>query len=252
MRLEKKRAFITGAGSGIGAAIASRFAEEGASVAVVDIDLAKAENTVATIREAGGQALALRADVSDGSDVRDALERATSEFSGLEIIVNSAGITQRPTPSTEVSEATFDRLFLINVKSIYQTTFYGVPILRKHQDCAIVNIASVGGLRPRAGMGWYGASKAAVISYGAALALELAPFRIRVNTIAPVRTDTPMVWFMAGGETEKKRQEMASKIPLGRLGKAGDIANAALYLASDEAAFVTGQCLSVDGGRLLL
>lgn len=252
MRLENKRAFITGAGSGIGAEIAFRFAGEGARVAVVDIDLAKAENAAATIRDAGGKALALRADVSDSGDVREALGRTISEFSGLEIIVNSAGITQRPTSSTEVSEAVFDDLFRINVKSIYQTTFHGVPILQRHQGCAIVNIASVGGLRPRAGMGWYGASKAAVIAYGAALALELAPSHIRVNTIAPVRTDTPMVWFMAGGETEEKRQEMASKIPLGRLGKAGDIANAALYFASDEAAFVTGQCLSVDGGRLLL
>lgn len=252
MRLEKKRAFVTGAGSGIGAAIASRFADEGASVAVVDLDQAKAEETAAMICDAGGKAIALRADVADADDVREALGRTVSEYSGLEIIVNSAGITQRPTPSTEVSEATFDDLFRVNVKSIYQTTYYGVPILRQYQGCAIVNIASVGGLRPRSGMGWYGASKAAVISYGAALALELAPSRIRVNTIAPVRTDTPMVWFMAGGETEEKRQEMASKIPLGRLGKTNDIANAALYLASDEAAFVTGQCLSVDGGRLLL
>ncbi|SLN42459.1 SDR family oxidoreductase [Oceanibacterium hippocampi] len=251
-RLAEKRAFVTGAGSGIGAAIAARFAEEGASVAAVDRDFEKATAVAEAINRSGGKAIAVHADVTSSGDVGKAFEDTVAAFGGLEIIVNCAGITQRPTPCTEMDEATIDRIFSVNLKSVHHTTVHGVPILRRHAGSAIVNIASVGGVRPRAAMGWYGASKAAMIALSASMALELAPERIRVNAVAPVRTDTPMVWFMAGGETEERRARMNSEIPLGRIGHADDIARAALYLASDEAAFVTGQCLSVDGGRTLL
>ncbi|WP_202526274.1 SDR family oxidoreductase [Sneathiella litorea] len=252
MRLLNKRAIVTGAGSGIGAAISCHFAKQGAKVAVVDINLEKAEVVANKICVDGGEAVPFYADVSNSDDVANAFAGAEMAFSGLEIIVNCAGINQKLTACTEVSEETFDRMFNVNVKSLYFTTLHGVPILAKYERCAIVNIGSVGGIRPRAGMAWYGASKAAVNAYSAALALELAPQRIRVNSIAPVRTDTPMVWYMVDGETVEKRAKMDSEIPLGRIGHVDDIAQAAVYLASDEASFVTGQTLAVDGGRLLL
>jgi 3-oxoacyl-[acyl-carrier protein] reductase len=187
------------------------------------------------------------------ADVADAVRRTVDSFGGLTTLVNSAGVNHRPCSVLEIDEAIVDRMLAVNLKSLYYTTLFAVPQLRRvAAGASIVNLASVGGIRPRPGMAWYGASKGAVITLTAALAIELAPVRIRVNAIAPVRTDTPMIWHMAGGESQAKREQMGSEIPLGRIGRATDMAHAALYLASDEAEFVTGQCLSVDGGRLLV
>jgi 3-oxoacyl-[acyl-carrier protein] reductase len=253
MRLEGKTALITGAGSGIGECIARLFAKEGANVAVADVNGAAAEAVAAGICADGGKAIFGHTDVTVGTDVEKMVRRTVEAFGGLSTLVNSAGITQQPCSSVEIDEATVDRMLAVNLKSLYYTTVFAVPQLRRMRaGASIVNIASVGGIRPRPGMAWYGASKGAVITLTDALAIELAPDQIRVNAIAPVRTDTPMIWHMAGGESQAKREQMGSAIPLGRIGRAMDMAWAALYLASDEAAFVTGQCLSIDGGRLLV
>ena len=253
MRLEGKTALITGGGSGIGECIARLFAKEGANVAVADVNGTAAEAVAAAILAEGGKAIFVRTDVTVRADVADAVRRTVDSFGGLTTLVNSAGVNHRPCSVLEIDEAIVDRMLAVNLKSLYYTTLFAVPQLRRvAAGASIVNLASVGGIRPRAGMAWYGASKGAVITLTAALAIELAPDRIRVNAIAPVRTDTPMIWHMAGGESQAKREQMGSEIPLGRIGRATDMAHAALYLASDEAEFVTGQCLSVDGGRLLI
>ena len=253
MRLEGKTALITGAGSGIGACIAKLFAQEGANVALADINGSAAETVAAAICAEGGIAIFTRTDVTVRGDVEDAVRRTVDAFGGLTTLVNCAGVNHRPCSVLEIDEATVDRMLAVNVKSLYYTTLFAVPQLKRAPaGASIVNLASVGGIRPRARMAWYGASKGAVITLTAALAIELAPDRIRVNAIAPVRTDTPMIWFMAGGESQAKREQMGAEIPLGRIGQPRDMAYAALYLASDEAEFVTGQCLSVDGGRLLV
>jgi 3-oxoacyl-[acyl-carrier protein] reductase len=253
MRLKGKTALITGAGSGIGECIARLFAKEGANVAVADINSAAGEAVAAAIRAEGGEAIFGHTDVTVGADVDEMVRRTVDAFGGLSTLVNSAGITQQPCSTLEIDEATVDRMLAVNLKSLYYTTVFAVPQLRRiGAGASIVNIASVGGIRPRAGMAWYGASKGGAITLTKALALEFAPDRIRVNAIAPVRTDTPMIWHMAGGESQAKREQMGSAIPLGRIGQAMDMAWAALYLASDEAAYVTGQCLSLDGGRLLI
>lgn len=253
MRLEGKSALITGAGSGIGACIARLFGKEGARVAVADVDVAAAEAVAAAISADGGMAIFDKADVTVRTDVEKMVRRTVEAFGGLSTLVNSAGITQQPCSILNMDEALVDRMLAVNLKSLFHTTLFAVPQLRRvPAGASIINIASVGGIRPRPGMAWYGASKGAVITLTQALAIELAPDRIRVNAIAPVRTDTPMVWHMAGGESEAKREQMGSAIPLGRIGQPMDMAWAALYLASDESAFVTGQCLAIDGGRLLL
>ncbi len=253
MRLEGKTALITGAGSGIGECIARLFAKEGANVAVADVNSTAGEAVAAAIRAEGGEAIFGHTDVTVGADVEEMVRRTVDAFGELSTLVNSAGITQQPCSILEIDEALVDRMLTVNLKSLYYTTVFAVPQLRRMRaGASIVNLASVAGIRPRPGMAWYGASKGAVITLTDALAIELAPDRIRVNAIAPVRTDTPMLWHMAGGESPAKREQMGSEIPLGRIGRAIDIAWAALYLASDEAAFVTGQCLSVDGGHLLV
>ncbi len=253
MRLEGKAALITGAGSGIGECIARLFAKEGANVACADVNAAAAEAVAASICAEGGRAIFARADVTLGAEVEAMVRHTVEAFGGLSTLVNSAGITQQPRGILEIDEETVDRMLAVNLKSLYHTTFFAVPHLRRvGPGASIINIASVGGIRPRPGMAWYGASKGGVITLTEALAIELAPDRIRVNAIAPVRTDTPMVWHMAGGESQAKREQMGAAIPLGRIGQSTDMAFGAVYLASDEAAFVTGQCLAIDGGRLLL
>jgi 3-oxoacyl-[acyl-carrier protein] reductase len=247
MRLADKVAIVTGGGSGFGAGIVERFAAEGAKVAVADIDLGAAERVA---RAAGG--IAIKADVSSNDDVAALVRDTVTRLGGLHIVVNNAGVPQRPQAADEVAEDAFDRLFAINVKSVYLSIRHAVPVYRKHGGGAFVNIASTAGVRPRPNLTWYNASKGAVITATRSLAVELAPARIRVNAINPVAGETPMLKeFMGGAETEEKRSLFVSTIPLGRLSTPRDIANAALYLASDEAEFVTGVCMEVDGGRCI-
>ena len=250
MRLQDKVAIVTGAGAGFGEGIARRFAQEGAHVVVNDINRPAGERVVADINDAQGTAIFEPANVADGDDVARMVARAEEEFGGLDIIVNNAGVAQRNMPMTEVDDATFDRIFDVNVKAIYWAALHGVPALRRRGGGVIINTSSTAALSPRPGLIWYNGSKGAVNTITKGMALELAGDNIRVNAICPVAGETQLLAeFMGGEETEEMRQKFISTIPLGRFSQPRDIANAMLYLASDEADFITGVCLEVDGGR---
>ena len=252
MRLKDKVAVVTGAGSGFGEGIARRFAAEGAAVVVADIAPAAAERVAAEITGTGGRAKAVTADVSLSAQVKAMYAAAESAFGGLDIVINNAGMPQRNGPMLDVDETTFDRILAVNVKSIYLSAIHGVPLMRKRGGGAFLNVASTAGVRPRPGLTWYNGSKGAVITLTKAMAVELATDRIRVNAVNPVAGETPMLKeFMGGTETPEQHQRFVSTIPLGRLSKPRDIANAALYLCSDEADFITGVCMEVDGGRCI-
>jgi len=244
MRLAGKIAFVSGAGSGFGAAIARLFAAEGAKVVLAERDAAAGERVAGEI---GAAALAVQTDVADAASVAAALDRTKAVFGGLDILVNNAGIAQKPMAVHAIDEAEIDRIFAINIKGLYHTLKHGLPLLEARGGGAIVNIASNAGMRPRPGMAWYNASKAAVINLTYTMAAELARKKIRVNAIAPSMAETPMKDFIIGGDA-KADAAVLRTIPLGRYAQAEDIARAALYLASEEAAFVTGAILPVDGG----
>ncbi len=251
MRLSGKTALITGAGSGFGEGIAWRFAEEGARVLVVDI------NSEAAIRVADeingshqGAATPHTADVSQALDVNGMVKAALAEFDHLDIVVNNAGTTHRNQPMTEVTEEEFDRVYAVNVKSLYHAAKAAVPVFRKQGSGGVIlNIASTAGVRPRPGLTWYNGSKGAAITITKSMAVELAPDKIRVCGINPVAGETPLLEKFMGEDTPEKRAAFQATIPLGRFSQPRDIADAALYLCSDEASLVTGICLEVDGGR---
>ena len=249
MRLKDKVAVVTGGGSGFGAGIAQRYAAEGAAVLVNDVNDDNGEGVVKSLREAGGKAAYVHADVSKDADTRSMLEAALKEFGRVDIVVNNAGVSHRNQPVLDVSEAEFDRVFNINVKAMYWSTQHFVPQFRKQGGGTFVNIASTAGVRPRPGLVWYNGSKGALIVISKTLAVELAPDRIRVNCINPVAGETPLLATFMGQDTPEMRQKFISTIPLGRFSQPLDIANAALFLASDDAGFITGVCLEVDGGR---
>lgn len=249
MRLKGKTAIVTGAASGFGQGMARRFAAEGARVAVVDINEAGARAEAAAI---GGEAIALGCDVTSQASVDAAIAAVISRFGHVDIIVNNAGWSHRNRPMLEVDEDTFDRVFATNVKSIYLTTRAVLPHMRERGAGVILNIGSTAGLRPRPGLTWYNASKGAVNTMTKSMAVELAPERIRVNAIAPVIGATGLLeTFMGMPDTPQNRARFLASIPLGRFSDPGDIAAAAIYLVSDEAEFVTGVVLEVDGGRCI-
>jgi 3-oxoacyl-[acyl-carrier protein] reductase len=247
--LQGKTAIITGAGSGMGRATALLFAREGARVLVADINEAAAGETVAAIAEAGGEAVAFRADVTRAAEIQAMIEEAVRRWGKLDILMNNAGIPMSFTPVEEVTEAQFDRLMNINVKGVFLGVKYGAPVMKAQGGGVIINTASTAGIRPRPGLTPYNASKGAVITMTKSLALELAPAGIRVNAICPVATDTPMLDGFIGDRfgRDEGREKFRQTIPLGRLCTAEDIAQAALYLA--KAPMVTGVALEVDGGR---
>jgi 3-oxoacyl-[acyl-carrier protein] reductase len=247
MRLGGKVALVTGAASGFGAEIARTFAREGAKVGILDINAEGARAVAASI---GSSATACAGDVALGRDVADAVEQTVRAYGRLDIVVNNAGWSYRNRPLLEVSEAEFDRVFAINVKSIFHMTHAVVPRMRAQGGGCILNIGSTGGIRPRPGLTWYNASKAAVNLMSRSMAVELAADRIRVNAVAPVIGETGLLeTFMGVPDTPENRAKFIATIPLGRMSRPADIANACLYLASDEAEFITGVVFEVDGGR---
>jgi 3-oxoacyl-[acyl-carrier protein] reductase len=249
MRLAGKIAIVTGGGSGFGEGIALRFAQEGAHVLVVDIAKAAAERVAAAIVAAGGKASAHVADVALAPDVGKMVAAATDAHGRLDILVNNAGVSHVNGPMLSVDEKTFDHVFAVNVKSIFLAAHAAVPVFRRQGGGVILNTASTAGLRPRPGLVWYNGSKGAAITLTKAMAVELAPEKIRVNCLCPVAGDTPLLATFMGQDTPEKRAQFKASIPLGRLSTPLDIANAALYLCSDEAEFITGVAFEVDGGR---
>ena len=251
MRVSGKSIIVTGAGGGIGEGIARRLAAEGAAVIVNDINATLGEKVTADITAAGGRARFVAGDVTQGDDWHT-LVAAAQDFGGrLDVIVNNAGWTHRNRPMLEVSEAEFDKVYAVNMKSIYWSALHGVPAMKQAGGGSFINIASTAGLRPRPGLTWYNGSKGAVIITSKSMAAELGPQNIRVNCINPVfNPDTGLSAEFAGGPVDEERKaKFRATIPLGRFSTALDVANAALYLASDEAAFISGVCIEVDGAR---
>lgn len=249
MRLSSKVALVTGAGSGFGEGIARTFAREGARVVVNDVDVANGERVAAAIRAEGGQACFVRADVASGEDMRGLLEDTLKAWGELHIMVNNAGVSHRNQSLLSVEEDEFDRVYRVNVKSLYWSARVMTPYFKERGGGVFLTIASTAGVRPRPGLVWYNGSKGAAIVTSKAMAVELAPFGIRVNVINPVAGETPLLATFMGEDTPEVRARFIGSIPLGRFSQPRDIANAALFLVSDEADFITGACLEVDGGR---
>lgn len=249
MRLQGKTALVTGAASGFGKGIAEVYAREGARVAVVDLN---AEGARAVAAELGDSAIAITCDVSKAEDIDRAVEDTLKAFGSLDIVVNNAGWTNPNRPLMETDEATFRKIYDINVLSIFHMVKAVVPVWRAAGGGVMINIGSTAGIRPRPGLTWYNSSKGAVNLMSRSLAAELAPDNIRVNCIAPVMGATALLeQFMGVPDTPENRAKFVATIPLGRMSTPRDIANAALYLASDEADFITGVVLEVDGGRTI-
>jgi 3-oxoacyl-[acyl-carrier protein] reductase len=253
MRLRGKVAIVTGAGSGFGEGIAHRFAEEGAKVVVNDINDAGGQRVVQAIeaQHGPGNAVYVRANVADGSEVGTMVETCMAQFGRIDVMVNNAGISHVNMPMLEVPEEMVDRIMAVNVKAIWLAACQVIPIFRKQGGGSIINVASTAGLRPRPGLAVYNASKGAAIVMTKSMAVEFAPDNIRVNALCPVAGETPLLSTFMGEDTPEIRAKFTASIPLGRLSKPRDIANAALYLASDEADFITGVALEVDGGRCI-
>ncbi len=249
MRLQGKSALVTGGASGFGAEIVLSYVREGASVVILDLN---GEGAQKIAKEAGKNAIAVAGDVTKKADIEKAVETAVDSFGKLDIVVNNAGWTFRNKPLLEVTEEEFDKVFAINVKSIYLMTNAAVPVMRQQKSGRIINIGSTAGVRPRPGLTWYNATKGAVNLLSKSMALDLAPDGIRVNCIAPVIGATALLEsFMGVPDTPENRAKFVSTIPLGRMSKPSDIANACIYLGSDDAEFLTGVVLPVDGGRTI-
>ena len=246
MRMRGKTAIVTGGASGFGAGIVRAFAREGTRVAVVDRN---AEGTQRVADEVGG--IAVACDVSDGASVTAMLAEVEAAFGLADIVVNNAGVTHRPGPLEDVSEEDFDRVFAVNAKPVYLIAKALVPGMKARGSGVFLNVASTAGVSPRPNLNWYNASKGWMITATRTMAVELAPFGIRVNAINPVAGETPLLPSFMGEDTPDRRAAFLSTIPIGRFSTPEDIANAAVYLCSDEASMVTGVALEVDGGRCI-
>ena len=251
MKLKDRIAIVTGAGSGIGQATAILFAGEGAKVTVVDLKPDAARATAEQIEKAGGQALAVAADVSRSDDNRDAVAQTVGRWGRLDIFYANAGVPQWPTPVEDMDESAFDRIMAVNVRGVFLGAKFAAPVMKKQKSGVFLITGSTAAFKPRPGGQCYAASKGAVTVMGQSLAVELAPFGVRVVVIAPVATETPMLpTFMGKKEVDAEGMERyTATVPLGRLNRPDDLAKAALFLASDDAAMVTGSPFIVDGGR---
>lgn len=246
MRLQDKIAIVTGAGSGFGAGIARKFAAEGARVVVADLN---GDAARAIAEDVGG--IEVTANVATEDGIRAMTEAALNLGGRVDILVNNAGVTHLPSPMEEVSEADFDRILAVNCKAIYLAARTIVPLMKAQKSGAIVNIASTAGVSPRPRLSWYNASKGWVITATRAMAVELAPFGIRVNALNPVAGETPLLASFMGEDTPEMRAKFLSTIPIGRFSTPEDLGNAACFLASDEASMITGVAMEVDGGRCI-
>jgi 3-oxoacyl-[acyl-carrier protein] reductase len=248
-RLQGKVALVTGAAAGFGEAIARLFVAEGAKVLLADLDGAKAQLLAEAL---GPAARAVACDVSRQADVQAAVAACVESFGTPDVVVNNAGTTHRNQSMLEVDESTFDRVFAVNVKSIFHMTRAVVPLMQARRSGCIVNIGSTAGIRPRPGLAWYNASKGAVNLLSKSMAAELGPDGIRVNAVCPVMSPTGLIeQFLGTADTPEARARVIAGIPLGRMSTPEDVAEATLYLASDAARFITGVELPVDGGRTI-
>lgn len=248
MRLEGKSAIVTGGASGFGAGIVRKFVSEGARVMIADIN---ADAATAYADEIGDAAMAQLVDVSSGDSVKQMADTALAAFGKVDILVNNAGVTHLPAALEEVSEADFDRVLAVNVKSVYLTAKHLVPAMKNRGAGCFLNVASTAGVSPRPRLNWYNASKGWMITATKTMAVELAPSGIRVNAINPVAGETPLLKTFMGEDTPEIRAKFLSTIPIGRFSTPEDMGNAACYLCSDEASMVTGVAMEVDGGRCI-
>ena len=248
MRLAGKVAVVTGAASGFGEGIAKKFVAEGAKVIVADRDGAGAERAAAAL---GAGASGVRADVTRAGDVKAMIEAAEQRFGAIDILVNNAGMGHLPQPLEGLDEDTFDRILALNVKSIYLAAREVVPRFKAKKQGVILNVASTAGVSPRPRLAWYNASKGWVITATRAMAVELAPFGIRVVALNPVAGETPMLKTFMGEDTPEVRAKFLATIPIGRFSTPEDLGNAACFLCSDEASMITGVAMEVDGGRCI-
>lgn len=247
MQLKDKVAVVTGAASGFGKGIAEKFVAEGAKVAVADLNADAGQAVVDAL--GGDSAVFVRCDVSKDADVAALVRAAVERFGRLDVMVNNAGITHRNGPMLDVPEEEFDRIYAVNVKSIYLSARHSLPVFRGQGGGGVIlNVASTAGVRPRPGLTWYNGSKGAVITLTRSMAVELAAEKIRVNALNPVMGETGLTDAFLG---DNSREKIVSTIPIGRMSTPRDIANAAAFLASDDADFLTGVCLDVDGGRCI-
>lgn len=254
MKLSGKVAIVTGAGSGFGRATALLFSKEGAKVVVADLNLDAARETVGLIAKQGGDAIAVKADVAVAADCAAMVKAAVDKYGKLDILHNNAGIPQVMTPLVDIEEKDWDRLMNVNLKSVFLCSKAAIPVMKEHGG-AIINTSSVGGLRARPGAGAYAVAKAGVTHLTRLMAVELAPLKIRVNSISPVISETPLGLDLLPDklkqDMEATRKMFLSTIPIGRMAVPEDIANAALFLATDDSSMVTGIDLLVDGGRAI-
>ena len=246
MRLKNKIAIVTGGGSGFGAGIVKKFIQEGAKVVVADINLENAEKVA---MDTGG--FAVQVDVSNSLSFKNMVDKTLEKFGKIEIMVNNAGITHLPNSMEDISEAEFDKIFAVNSKSVFFSAKYLVPKMTSIGGGNILNVASTAGISPRPNLSWYNATKGWMISATKAMAIELASKRIRVNALAPVAGETPLLKSFMGGDTPEKREKFLSTIPIGRFSTPNDMGNAACFLCSEEASMITGVVLQVDGGRCI-
>ena len=251
-RLNGKVAIFTGGASGFGAGIASAYVREGARLVIADLNPDNAARTLEVLRAAGGEAEFVHTDVSVSSQMQALVSHAVEYFGRIDIMVNNAGMSHPNRPMLEISEEFFDRMYAVNVKSIYLSAIHCVPVFRRQGGGCFINIGSTAAVRPRPGLSWYSGTKGAVSLLTKGMAVELAPDRIRVNAINPALGETPLLaTFLGGADTPEARARFMGTIPLGRFCRPEDVANAAVFFAADASEYITGTCLEVDGGRCI-